>query len=179
MEYRKFNNTIVARRDKGNPRYYIIALGDYDKVSHCWYYNASSYDKDGDGKKDYMYDYKNDTKADFGAGIGNTKNMITAWNEKKYGEQNGNINHTDIWEINKTGWFVPSIAEWSAFASYLNTSKTKADPNYYINYGLSTWYWSSTQLNAGAIYEMSFGLGTILKYSAQTSSVYLRLASTF
>ena len=164
-------------KTKNSPRYYIISLGDYDTNYHCWYYNAFYYDKDGDGTKDYMYDYKNDTKEDFGAGINNTNNMITAWNNKKYGEQNGG-SYTDIWGVVqdkvKEGWFVPSRAEWTAFASYLNTSKTSS----YVNYGLSAWYWSSSQFSTYHACSICFDSHSVLNdFVSDDHSV--RLASTF
>ena len=164
-------------KTKNSPRYYIISLGDYDTNYHCWYYNAYYYDKDGDGTKDYMYDYKNDTKEDFGAGINNTNNMITAWNNKKYGEQNGG-SYTDIWGVVqdkvKEGWFVPSRAEWTAFASYLNTSKTSS----YVNYGLSAWYWSSSQFSTYHACSICFDSHSVLNdFVSDDHSV--RLASTF
>ena len=111
----------------GTPKYYIISLANYDGNEHYWYKNA-------DGK---MSDYSRFTSKDFGKGKENTVKMIDRMkNHASYDPDYGPGTNSDIWNIIedkvKEGWFVPSEAEWAAFASYLYTSKTSADTNYYV-----------------------------------------------
>ena len=88
----------------------------------------------------------------------------------------------DIWNIIedkvKDGWFVPSKAEWAAFASYLNTSKTSTDTNYYVNYGLNSWYWSSSQYNSNRAWNVYFISG-YMGYLNVYDTYGLRLCATF
>ena len=57
-------------------RFYVLALADFDSNTHCWYNKATN-----------MTDYATYTSTSFGSGKENTSKMITAWNNKKYGEQ--------------------------------------------------------------------------------------------
>lgn len=70
-----------------------------------------------------------------------------------YGKQDNCMEHKDMWgqiqEKVKDGWFVPSRAEWSAFAEELGI-----DTENYADRGLSEIYWSSTQLDM----EYAFGM---------------------
>lgn len=184
------DGTLVTCINKsGIPRYYIISLADYDDIKlHSWYYSAYSYDGNNDGDtndlEDRMYDYNDQTKIEFGQGKNNTNNMIIAWNEKKYGEQNGGSKLSDIWGIIQDkaneGWFVPSRAEWAAFASYLNTSNTSTDLYYYKNYGLNTVYWTSSQKNNSKVYTLDFNSSNSgVHEDIINDGIYVRLASTF
>ena len=98
-----------------------------------------------------------------------------------YGEATTETN-ADVWSIIQDkaneGWFVPSRAEWAAFASYLNTSKTSGDANYYVNYGLSSWCWSSAQYDASHAYLVDF-IGGYMDYNSVPNNFNVRLASTF
>ena len=91
-----------------------------------------------------MSDYSTFTSGDFGKGKENTVKMIDRMKDhsdtSKYSVDYGKAitrRYADVWNIIedkvKEGWFVPSMAEWAAFASYLNTSKTSTDTNYYKN----------------------------------------------
>ena len=157
--YKVDGTLIKCKNNTGTPRYYVLSLANYDDNAHYWYKNA--YGK----MSDITF-----TSEDFGKGKENTEKMIermknhsdSKYNGVDYGEPTTGTN-ADIWNIIedkvKEGWFVPSKAEWAAFASYLNTSKTSTDTNYYVNYGLSDWYWSSSQYsnyNAWSVYFYSW-----------------------
>ena len=114
-------------------RFYVLALADFDSNKHCWYNKAT----------DMNATY---TSTSFGSGKENTSKMITAWNDKKYGEQTivSSINgiypnltyklascikispaisgYSDVWGViqdkAKAGWFVPSRDEWNAFGAF-------------------------------------------------------------
>ena len=158
--YKVDGTLIKCKNNTGTPRYYVLSLADYDANGHYWYKNAS-------GK---MSDYSTFTSKDFGKGKENTEKMIermknhsdSKYNSVDYGEATTGTN-ADIWNIIedkvKEGWFVPSKAEWAAFASYLNTSKTNTDTNYYVNYGLNSWYWSSSQTNDYNAWRVFFNGG--------------------
>lgn len=99
----------------GNDRFYVMAVANIGKSweSYYWYYSARS---------TQVKDWNIITSKDFGAGKSNTTNMISAWNNKTYGEQNAK----DIWALIQVqvnnGWFVPSSAEWSAFGDALSVT---------------------------------------------------------
>ena len=170
---------ITCTNNTGIPQYYVLSLADYDGYAHYWY-------KEAYGK---MSDYSKFTSKDFGKGKENTEEMIdrmknhsdSKYNGVDYGEPTTGTN-ADVWNIIedkvKEGWFVPSKAEWSAFASYLNTSKTSTDTNYYVNYGLSNWYWSSSQSSNNNAWDVNF-YGGYLSYNVVTNTGSLRLCATF
>ena len=176
----KVDGTLTkCKNNTGTPRYYVLSLADYDGNDHYWYKKAY-------GK---MSDYSTFTSKDFGKGKENTEKMIermknhsdTSKYEYDYGEPTTGTN-ADIWNIIedkvKEGWFVPSKAEWAAFASYLNTSKTNTDMNYYVNYGLNSYYWSSSQYNSSRAWRVGFSYGYMLR-SYVHSTTSLRLCATF
>ena len=170
---------ITCTNNSGTPQYYILSLANYDSNIHYWYKNAY-------GK---MSDYSTFTSQNFGKGKENTEKMIdrmknhsdTSKYSVDYGEATTGTN-ADVWSIIQDkaneGWFVPSRAEWAAFASYLNPSKTSGDANYYGNYGLSSWYWSSAQSNTSRAYRVNFYTGNVGNYTVN-DSYGVRLASTF
>ena len=170
---------IKCTNNTGTPRYYIISLANYDSNSHYWYKNA--YRK--------MSDYSTFTSKDFGKGKENTVKMIdrmknhsdTSKYSVDYGEAKTGTN-ADVWNIIedkvKEGWFVPSKAEWAAFASYLNTSDTSTDTNYYENYGLSDWCWASSQSDDSDAWDVNFGLGYMYCGDVRGTGS-LRLCATF
>ena len=177
--YKVDGTLIKCKNNTGTPRYYVLSLADYDANGHYWYKNAS-------GK---MSDYSTFTSKDFGKGKENTEKMIermknhsdTSKYKYDYGEPTTGTN-ADIWNIIedkvKEGWFVPSKAEWAAFASYLNTSKTNTDTNYYVNYGLNSWYWSSSQYDDDGAWVVGFIVGDMYgTIVGDTDS--LRLCATF
>ena len=157
---------IKCTNNTGTPRYYVLSLANYDGNAHYWYKNAY-------GK---MSDYSTFTSTNFGKGLDNTKNMIKAWNNEKYGKKDN-----DIWKIiqYKEGWFVPSQAEWAAFASYLNISKTSTDPNYYANYGLNNWYWSSSPSNKEKAWDVQLHSGNMTAYEINNYTNNYRLCEIF
>ena len=180
--YKVDGTLIKCKNNTGTPRYYVLSLADYDANGHYWYKNA--YGKMSDSTSTSKF-----TSEDFGKGKENTEKMIermknhsdTSKYSVDYGEATTGTN-ADIWNIIedkvKEGWFVPSKAEWAAFASYLNTSKTSIHTNYYVNYGLNGLYWSSSQSNNGSAWRVDFGYGDM--YGSHVSHTYsLRLCATF
>ena len=170
---------IKCTNNTGIPRYYILSLANYDGYEHYWYKNA-------DGKMSDSTSTPKFTSEDFGKGKENTEKMIERMKNHSnykydYGEPTTGEN-ADIWNIIedkvKEGWFVPSKAEWVAFASYLNTSKTSTDDNYYVNYGLNNWYWSSSQRNDKGAWLVGFGSGSMDSGRVENSNS-LRLCATF
>ena len=172
---------IKCTNNTGTPRYYILSLANYNGYgdSHYWYKNA----------KGNMSDYSTFTSQAFGKGKENTEKMIermknhsdSKYNGVDYGEPTTGTN-ADVWNIIedkvKEGWFVPSKAEWAAFASYLNTSKTSTGTNYYVNYGLNNWYWSSSQSNDSNAWHVYFSNGCMY-YTIVNGAGSLRLCTTF
>ena len=168
---------IKCTNNTGTPRYYVLSLANYDGNDHYWYKNAW-------GKmSDSLF-----TLDSFGKGKENTEKMIERMKnhanyEYDYGEPTTGEN-ADIWNIIedkvKEGWFVPSKAEWSAFASYLNTSETNTDTNknYYVNCGLSDMYWSSSQYHEPLAYFVSFH-GGCMGTGSVMCTLSLRLCTTF
>ena len=164
---------IKCTNNTGTPRYYVLSLADYDTNVHYWYKNA--WVKMSDSTF---------TSKDFGKGKENTEKMIdrmknhsdTSKYKYDYGEPTTGEN-ADIWNIIedkvKEGWFVPSEAEWAAFASYLNTSS-----NWYVNYGLNNSYWSSSQYSNISAWCVTFSGGNM--YCNTVDSPHgLRLCATF
>ena len=117
-------------------RFYVLALTDFDSSTHYWYNKATN-----------MTDYATYTSTTFGSGKNNTSKMITAWNNKKYGEKTVVTGRNsiypkltyklasctkiailtvpvgpDVWGViqdkAKAGWFVPSRDEWNAFGAF-------------------------------------------------------------
>ncbi len=157
----------VANGSVGNDRFYIMALEDFTTSSYsmwCWYYSAYS---------PGISDYATITSVDFGTGKQNTANMITAWNASKYGSQNA----SDLWGAIQTeandGWFVPSRAEWAAFAANLEITKSN-----YKSKGLSNYYWSSSLRTSGGAYRANF-YGGYMDSIGIYNVYYVRLAKTF
>ena len=174
--YKVEGTLIKCTNNTGTPRYYVLSLADYDGHFHYWYKNASG----------NMGDYSTFTSKDFGKGKENTEKMIDRMkNHTKYNpdyREPTTGTDADIWNIIedkvKEGWFVPSKAEWSAFASYLNTSKTSTDTYYYVNYGLSNWYWSSSQSYGGSAWTVTFVNG-YMSFPNVGNTGSLRLCTTF
>ena len=144
----------------GNERFYIMALDDIDNSQHYWYKSA----------------YENmtiDTSVDFEKGKENTQTMISQWNSNKYPPQDSN----DMWGLIQTqvngGWFVPSKAEWAAFAEELGITKDN-----YVNHNLSYWYWSSSQSGTSHAWYADFLNGSMHGNSVNLNG-YVRLAATF
>ena len=162
---------VISPTGTGAERFYIMALTDIDGkrngTIYDWY-NAAS------GK---MSDYAETTSGDFGKGKSNTTTMITKWNAKAYGDQDKCSSHKDMWgqikkEVNN-GWFVPSRAEWSAFGGELGITSSN-----YGNFGLSNWYWSSSQRNADGAWGSNFYNGYVSRNNVDGDNC-VRLSATF
>ena len=155
----------AVKNSTGTERFYVMALEDFNKgTSYYWYNAAYNYG---------MSDYASTTSRDFGKGKDNTATMISKWNNSKYGTQNNN----DMWgqiqtEVAK-GWYVPSRAEWAAFASKLEITKSN-----YVNFSLSDGYWSSSQGDANRAWYAYFGNGFMGNYIVNGTNC-VRLAATF
>ena len=162
---------VLSPTGTGKDRFYIMALTDIDgKQNGTFYswYNAAYGN---------MSDYATATSGDFGTGKANTNAMIAKWDAKAYGEQDQSTDYRDMWGQIKSqvanGWFVPSRAEWSAFAEELGIPEEN-----YANKGLSDAYWSSSQGNASGAWNAQFILGCMLNGIVNTCSS-VRLSATF
>lgn len=160
-------DVLTAMDGDGQDRFYVMALTDFNPGTYyCWY--ADAYDN--------MNDYATATSGNFGTGSTNTGTMISKWNGSVYGTQNTG-SYSDMWgaiqdEVAK-GWFVPSRGEWSAFADNLGIT----DENY-GDYGLSAYYWSSSQNNSNNACNAAFNLGCI-NFNDVNYYNYVRLSTTF
>ena len=166
-------------------RFYVMALEDFKgndgQERYCWYDAAY-------GKLD---DIVETDENDFGKGKEKTAAMIENWNKGEnggYGAKDANGTYRDMWGIiqeeDKNGkkwdlnkWFVPSKAEWSAFGDFAYTDMGVTTGNY-GNFGLSDWYWSSSQRNINSAYYANFYDGYI-NYDIVNSNGWVRLSATF
>ena len=162
---------VISPTGTGKDRFYIMALTDIDGNRNGTYYDwyNAAYGQ--------MSDYATTTSGDFGSGKSNTTTMISKWNATAYGAQNDCSDHKDMWgqiqEEVKNGWFVPSRAEWSAFGGELGITSSN-----YGNFGLSRYYWSSSQRNAGSAWYADFRSG-YMGSSGVISDYYVRMSATF
>ena len=163
----------VDPNGSGTERFYVMALSDVDSSNHCWYYSAYGGN---------MSDYASQTSTAFGRGEQNTINMIAKWNSSGYGSQNGNSSRPDMWGLSavnsrtwngSSGWYIPSRDEWAAFAGELDI-----DSGNYSNFGLSDYYWSSSQYSTKYAWHAYFRSGTFYSYIV-TDYGYVRLGTTF
>ena len=133
----------------GNDRFYIIALEDVTPgKSYCWYAAAK-------GKLDKIV---SETANDFGSGKANTDYVMNKWTSSSWGNQNMDSLFKDMWgvvqeEINKkkndkSTWFVASNSEWAAFGDMANIGLLQ---NSCESYGLTGWYWSSSQCSVDTV----------------------------
>ena len=148
-----------------------MALEDINPGTYyCWY--------------DAAYGKLNKTvgssENDFGQGRENTEYVNNKWNDPSlpWGAHNANSSYDDIWEVIQEeiadGWFVPSKSEWAAFAKAFDITSS----NYSSKYGLSHYYWSSSQNSTYTAYYADFGNGNIYGGSVRSGN-YVRLATTF
>ena len=137
---------------------------------YCWYYAA--YEK--------LNKTVGSSENDFGQGRENTEYVNEKWNDPSlpWGAHNDDPNYDDMWEVIQEeiadGWFVPSKSEWSAFGAAFGITGS----NYSSTYGLSFYYWSSSQSSRIFAYYAIFLGGYILNDSVHANS-YVRLATTF
>ena len=164
---------IKPNGESGNERFYVMALSNADTNEHYWYANAYDYEMD---------DYATYTSVNFGAGEENTKKMITKWNASGYGPQNSNDIWGDIWGLSvvqsgtwngSSGWYVPSRGEWSAFGDAFNMTKSN-----YTSYGLSDYYWSSSQFDVNRSWYAIFFSGYMNDHRVDDRNS-VRLGTTF
>ena len=163
---------VLSPTGTGKDRFYIMALTDIDGkrngTRYYWYSAAWG----------NMSDYASATSGDFGTGKANTNAMIAKWDAKAYGEQDQGADHKDMWGQIKSqvanGWFVPSRAEWSAFAEELGITKEN-----YANKGLSDMYWSSAQYSTNSAYGAYFNYGHMSGDDVDSDYYYVRLSATF
>ena len=160
---------VISPTGTGTERFYIMALKDITKNGTYYDWYNAAYNQ--------MSDYADTTSEDFGKGKSNTTTMITKWNATEYGDKDKCSSHKDMWgqiqeEVNN-GWFVPSRAEWLAFGGELGIT-----PSNYGNFGLSNYYWSSSQRNTNRAWYATFNNGYMTNYSVNHYN-YVRLSATF
>ena len=155
----------------GNERFYVMSLEDINpETRYCWYDEAY-------GKLDKTVAT---SENDFGRGIENTEYVNEKWNDPSlpWGAHNDNSSYDDMWEVIQEeiadGWFVPSKSEWSAFGAAFGITSS----NYSNTYGLSLYYWSSSQFSTSNAYRADFSFGDIRGGNVR-SNHYVRLATTF
>ena len=71
------------------------------------------------------------------------------------------------------GWFVPSKGEWSAFGEELGITEEN-----YLSKNLKYGYWSSSQYNRYAAWNVAFHNGDMSAYRV-FNDYYVRLGTTF
>lgn len=122
------HEVISPKTTNGKQRFYIMQLSNFTtpaKTDGTEAENYPAYSKYYWYKNAYEKMNASDTSVNFGAGKTNTGKMIKIWNAN--GGAGGYYGATqekqDIWKHIQTkyneGWFIPSRAEWSAFANEL------------------------------------------------------------
>ena len=178
---------ISPKTTSGEDRFYIMALSDFTTPAKT----------DGTEEENYpaytsYYWYKNAdnhmippiTSNNFGEGKNNTRLMIAKWNAAgtEEGYTDSAQEKQDIWKHVQTkyneGWFIPSRAEWAAFANEIGGETPISTSNYNSTYGLSICYWSSSQGNTFNIWLAYFGTGDMV-FGAVGNTLAVRLATTF
>ena len=163
---------VISPEGSGADRFYVMALEDIgDGATYCWY--DAAYD-DG-GKLDNIV---SETTNDFGQGKTNTADVLAKWKAGEWGTQNDDGTYQDMWgeiedEIN-AGWFVPSKSEWAAFGGNLGITTSN-----YGTYGLSHWYWSSSQRDTNNAYGACFNGDVFIDDFIVNNNDYVRLSTTF
>ena len=162
----------LVTRTKASNKFYVLSLADYDSsTSHTWYKSAS-------GK---MTDANTPTSIEIGKGENNTRLMVQriAYHSSLNPDY-GDPADSDIWQVlqtRPTGWFVPSKNEWNAFMTNLKAQGLTTS-NYSSSFGLSKYYWSSSQnINYRAWYVNFYNSGMYCGIVNDTDS--LRLCATF
>ena len=192
------HEVISPKTTNGKQRFYVMALSDFTTpaktdgteeenypayTSYYWYKNAI-------GNMNSLITSSND----FGTGNENTRKMIEKWNAA--GEEDPEVepytdspqDKRDIWKHIQTiyndgkGWFLPSRAEWAAFANEIGDDIQISKSNHNSKYGLSGVYWTSTQNNVGNknwAWRMLFSFPGILNNGSVNETYAVRLATTF
>ena len=164
---------VISPTGTGEERFYIMALTDIDgKI------NETYYDWYNEAFSNEISDYSSITKTEFGTGKINTTTMITKWNAQEYGDKDKcSSGHKDVWgQIQtkvKDGWFVPSTAEWAAFAEELKITSSN-----YEDFDLSAYYWSSSMRSVNYAWIAHFSFGFMFG-STINLHCSVRLSATF
>ncbi len=191
-------------KDDTNDRFYVMQIENFKTAA---YTDPNNSDNNYPAYTSYYW-YKNAqgkmspliTSNNFGEGKENSRKMIAKWNaggtdDGYYITKKQTVNEVetdvkvyatkekqDIWKHIQTaytnGWFLPSKAEWAAFAGELGVNKTANDPKNYANLGLSDRYWSSSQNYTSNSWGAIFDHGGMDHYNVG-SSYSVRLATTF
>ena len=162
-------NVLTAIDGNGEDRFYVMALENFNLGTiYCWYKAAHD---------NGMDDYATATSLDFGTGKTNTEAMIAKWNSSVYGAQNANRKYLDMWGAIQDkvaeGWFVPSRGELGAFGDNLGITRDNC-----VNYGLSCWCWSSSQIDTDSAGVALF-TGGYMSSLLVNSAYCVRLSTTF
>ena len=162
----------LVTRAKASNKFYVLSLADYDSsTSHTWYKKAY-------GK---MTDANTPTSIEIGKGENNTRLMVQriAYHSSLNPDY-GDPADSDIWQVlqtRPTGWFVPSKNEWNAFMTNLKAQGLTTS-NYSSSFGLSKYYWSSSQFDNGGAWGVGFDDGSMYSYGVDYTNS-LRLCATF
>ena len=171
-------SVLVPNGETGNDRFYVMALENFtDGADSAFYWYRNAYGT--------MRDYDTATSTAFGTGKANTIKMIEYWNaETPYGTKNtrdlwGVIQNSENYDIvesvnDSKKWFVPSKEEWSAFGSNLGITSD----DYYLEFGLSNYYWSSSHYNTHFVWCADLTRGST-NYSRVDHDHCVRLSATF
>ena len=171
---------IKLKKNNKNSRFYVMALNDFTTIDYTtfyWYYNAY-------GK---VIGSATETSINFGEGYNNTGNIIEIWNKNGTGDGSylGAIqNNRDIFNHIQTkyqeGWYIPSKQEWTAFGYYFATKDgDKLTVNNYNSvYGLSGYYWTSSQHDRDIAWYIRFDGGSLFGSNLNVSYP-VRLGTTF
>ena len=196
------NKIIKLKKDKGNPRFYVMALEDFTTEeyidpndlnnnypaysSYQWYQNGVN----PSNRVGRMTTYETDTSLEFGKGYANTGKIIEIWNKNGTGEgsySGATQCDRDIFKHIQTkyqeGWYLPSLGEWAAFGDYFanrSNLETKLTTDNYNNiYKLSTYYWSSSQYSTRSAWVAGFSNGHMYNDINVDNSNDVRLGITF
>ena len=181
------NKIIKLKKDNNNPRFYVMALENFtttDYQTFSWY------------KKAFGQMNATDTSTDFGKGYDNTGKIIEIWKDGESGKYRATQHNRDIFKHiqekynSKEKWYIPSRGEWGAFADYLkkkttnsltnncSTSSCSDNGNYDDIYGLSDYYWSSSQRSSFYVWNAIFRSG-YMSGDNNRDYYYVRLGVTF
>ncbi len=153
---------VLSPKGKGIERFYVMALSDFttpaytdknDETKSYQAYTSYSFYKNAYGKMSPLI-----TSSDFGEGKENTRKMIEKWNlgGTSDGYTDAIQGNQDIWKHIQTkyseGWFIPSRAEWAAFANEFEITYS----NHSSLFKLSGFYWSSSQVSNSTAWNIFF-----------------------
>lgn len=178
-ESKTASGKIITTTTSEGSNFYVLALADYDANYHYWYKNAYG----------NMSDYSKFTSTEIGQGKTNTSKMIdrvknpsnytVSYRDPITAKDSTYTYGPDMWYLIKdeTDWFVPSKDEWKAILNNL-TNNFSLNTSNYPNYGLSSWYWSSSQGGSDNAWGVGFNNGDMGSYRVYYNG-YVRLCATF